>query len=196
MLMAHDAPEGAPRWATVKEVATHLGVSERTVRAMIADGRITAQRLGARVIRIDLNDIDRPIELQSNVSPAELQRAFARVDLGVTRLENHMAWVKEFLETGLTRMLSTMTHIGEVTDATREVLDHQQDVMHHMMDFLETAASRRDEMQRQISAEVAHLVDMATMVTTTETWLLTHEEARSRLGGIDEAEIGRASCRA
>lgn len=39
-------------WMTVVEVATLLGVSEKTVRARIADGTIPHWRLGPRTIRI------------------------------------------------------------------------------------------------------------------------------------------------
>ena len=46
------------RWATIGETAQYLGVIPRTVRAMIQDGRITAYRLGSRVVRVDLNEVD------------------------------------------------------------------------------------------------------------------------------------------
>ena len=45
------------RWASRQETAEHLGVSERTVTYMAADGRVTGYRLG-RTIRFDLNEID------------------------------------------------------------------------------------------------------------------------------------------
>ncbi|MBS4730059.1 excisionase family DNA-binding protein [Mycobacterium sp. SM1] len=46
------------RYATIKEAAAYLAVSDRTIRQMIADGRLTAYRNGRRVIRLDLNEID------------------------------------------------------------------------------------------------------------------------------------------
>lgn len=46
------------RYAKLQEVALYLNLSERTVRAMIADGRLTAYKLGDRVIRLDLNEVD------------------------------------------------------------------------------------------------------------------------------------------
>ena len=47
------------RYASTNEAAAYLGVSDRTIRLMIADGRLTAYRgLGPRMLRIDLNDID------------------------------------------------------------------------------------------------------------------------------------------
>jgi excisionase family DNA binding protein len=47
------------RYASVQEAAEYIGCTDRTVRAMIADGRLTPFRgLGARVLRVDLNEID------------------------------------------------------------------------------------------------------------------------------------------
>ena len=48
----------ARRWASIKQTAQHLGVTDRTVRAMIADGRITGYRSGNRLVRLDLNEVD------------------------------------------------------------------------------------------------------------------------------------------
>jgi excisionase family DNA binding protein len=50
-------PKGR-RWRGIPETADYLGVSDKTVRQMIADGRINAYRAGARLIRIDLNEVD------------------------------------------------------------------------------------------------------------------------------------------
>lgn len=52
------AVNGGRRWATYKQVAEYLGVIERTVRLMVADGRLTAYYLGKRVVRFDLNEVD------------------------------------------------------------------------------------------------------------------------------------------
>jgi excisionase family DNA binding protein len=50
----------APAWPTP---GAYLGVTDRTIRAMVADGRLTAYRgLGSRVLRIDLNEVDRVME--------------------------------------------------------------------------------------------------------------------------------------
>lgn len=46
------------RYATIRQAAAYLAVNERTIRDMIADGRITGYRNGPRLIRVDLNDID------------------------------------------------------------------------------------------------------------------------------------------
>ena len=49
----------APRLVSVKAAAAYLGVSQRTIRRMIDDGRLTGRRLeGSRLIRVDLNEID------------------------------------------------------------------------------------------------------------------------------------------
>jgi excisionase family DNA binding protein len=46
------------RYAKLKEAADYLGVTERTVRQMIADGRLTGYRNGSRLVRVDLNELD------------------------------------------------------------------------------------------------------------------------------------------
>lgn len=51
-------PEPQRRWAAIPATAEYLGVSERTIRQMIADGRLTGYRSGARLIRLDLNEVD------------------------------------------------------------------------------------------------------------------------------------------
>ncbi|MCV7176160.1 excisionase family DNA-binding protein [Mycolicibacterium sphagni] len=49
---------GRRRWATLEQSAGYLGVTSRTIRQMIADGRLTGYRNGSRIIRVDLNEID------------------------------------------------------------------------------------------------------------------------------------------
>lgn len=52
-------PSSSPRrWASLQVTADYLGVSDRTVRNMIADGRIRGYRNGSRVMRVDLNEVD------------------------------------------------------------------------------------------------------------------------------------------
>ncbi len=46
------------RWASINTTAEYLGVTDRTIRQMIADGRIRGYRNGRKVIRLDLNEID------------------------------------------------------------------------------------------------------------------------------------------
>ncbi|MFW0784853.1 excisionase family DNA-binding protein [Gordonia sp. CPCC 206044] len=45
------------RYATINQTADYLGVTDRTVRQMIADGRLRGYRNG-RLIRLDLNEVD------------------------------------------------------------------------------------------------------------------------------------------
>ena len=50
---------GHPRnYASLKQAAEYLGVTDHKIRQMIADGRITGYRNGPRLIRVDLNEID------------------------------------------------------------------------------------------------------------------------------------------
>lgn len=46
------------RYITIGETAEYLAVTERTVRQMLADGRLRGYRCGNRLIRLDLNEID------------------------------------------------------------------------------------------------------------------------------------------
>jgi excisionase family DNA binding protein len=46
------------RYVKIAEAAAYLQVTDRTVRSMIADGRLTAYRSGQRLVRLDLNEID------------------------------------------------------------------------------------------------------------------------------------------
>jgi excisionase family DNA binding protein len=46
------------RWASIQESAEYLGVTDRTIRQMIADGRLRGYRSGGRLIRLDLNEVD------------------------------------------------------------------------------------------------------------------------------------------
>jgi excisionase family DNA binding protein len=48
----------SPRWASIQATAQYLDVTDRTVRAMIADGRLRGYRSGNRLIRLDLNEVD------------------------------------------------------------------------------------------------------------------------------------------
>ena len=51
-------PVAQRRYAKLKEAATYLQVTERTIRQMIADGWLTGYRSGSRLVRIDLNEVD------------------------------------------------------------------------------------------------------------------------------------------
>lgn len=52
------ATAGVRRYAKLTEAAEYLGVTDRTIRQMIADGRLTGYRSGNRLVRVDLNEVD------------------------------------------------------------------------------------------------------------------------------------------
>jgi excisionase family DNA binding protein len=52
----------------VAQVAARLSISQRTVWAMIADGRLPAIRLARRATRVDAADVERLIETARNRS--------------------------------------------------------------------------------------------------------------------------------
>lgn len=63
--MAHKPTKPVPepvrrarRWATTFETAEYLKCGELTVRRMIADGRVKAYRVNARLVRLDLDEVD------------------------------------------------------------------------------------------------------------------------------------------
>nr|WP_068274778.1 helix-turn-helix domain-containing protein [Aldersonia kunmingensis] len=47
------------RLASVTIAADYADVSTKTIRRYIASGRLTGYRVGPRLIKIDLNDLDR-----------------------------------------------------------------------------------------------------------------------------------------
>ena len=49
---------GARRYISINDAATYLGVTTRTIRQMVADGRLVSYRSGARLVRLDVNEID------------------------------------------------------------------------------------------------------------------------------------------
>lgn len=55
-----------PSWGTVKEAAKRSGLHTMTIRRYIAAGRLPAQRVGVKLIRVDLNAVDK---LTAPVSP-------------------------------------------------------------------------------------------------------------------------------
>jgi excisionase family DNA binding protein len=55
---ARTVPTPRRRYVSVAEAAEYLGVSDRTIRAMIHDGRLTGYRNGAKLVRLDLDEID------------------------------------------------------------------------------------------------------------------------------------------
>ena len=56
--MAPTPPTQRPRrWGTIEDAAAEATVSTKTIRREIAAGRIYAERIGARRIRVDLDSI-------------------------------------------------------------------------------------------------------------------------------------------
>lgn len=46
------------RYVKIVDAAEYLQVTDRTIRQMIADGRLTGYRSGNRLVRVDLNEVD------------------------------------------------------------------------------------------------------------------------------------------
>jgi excisionase family DNA binding protein len=46
-----------PAFPTQRNAATYLGLSEKTIRRYIADGRLIAYRVGPRAIRLDRESV-------------------------------------------------------------------------------------------------------------------------------------------
>lgn len=62
--MAIKMPPNARRLARIPIAAEYADCSTKTIRRRIADGSLTGYRLGQRLIRVDLNEVDamlRPI---------------------------------------------------------------------------------------------------------------------------------------
>jgi len=57
-------PAGRPnraarrRYVKIAEAADYLQVTDRTIRQMIADGRLRGYRSGTRLVRVDLDELD------------------------------------------------------------------------------------------------------------------------------------------
>jgi excisionase family DNA binding protein len=62
--MKASLPRQQRRYGSIAEAADLVGTSTRTVRRRIADGSLTGYRMGPRLIRVDLAELDamfRPI---------------------------------------------------------------------------------------------------------------------------------------
>lgn len=59
--MATRPPTDPParRYASIEAAAQYLDCSAKTVRRMIAKGELSAYRLGERLLKVDLNEVDR-----------------------------------------------------------------------------------------------------------------------------------------
>jgi excisionase family DNA binding protein len=53
---------GKRRYAKVEAAAAYIGVNPGTIRHMLADGRLRAYKLGDRVLRVDLSELDAAME--------------------------------------------------------------------------------------------------------------------------------------
>ena len=60
--MGHHGPVLHRATQRVQRGAEYLGVSGRTIRQMISDGRLTGYRNGTKLVRLDLNEIDASME--------------------------------------------------------------------------------------------------------------------------------------
>lgn len=59
----HRRPQPIPRrWASFKEAAEYLGVTDRTIRQLITDGKLRGYRANQRLYRVDLNELDAAME--------------------------------------------------------------------------------------------------------------------------------------
>ncbi|WP_026533912.1 helix-turn-helix domain-containing protein [Arthrobacter sp. H14] len=47
-----------PRYASLTEAADYAHISTRTLRRYITDGRLTGYRVGPRIIRVNLDELD------------------------------------------------------------------------------------------------------------------------------------------
>ena len=55
--MSNSTVIAMPARLTIKQAAEYHGVSDKTIRRMIAGGRLKAYRLGARMIRVDRDSL-------------------------------------------------------------------------------------------------------------------------------------------
>ena len=64
---AANAPK--PEWLSLQQAATIYGISVDTLRRHISAGRLPASRLGVRLIRVRVEDLDRLFRRIPAVSP-------------------------------------------------------------------------------------------------------------------------------
>ena len=70
------ARRATPRWASVTEAADYAHLAPRTLRQHIAEGNLPAYiPRGSRVMRVDLNDIDRWI---TSLGPLPVRPGYGR----------------------------------------------------------------------------------------------------------------------
>ncbi|GAB93724.1 helix-turn-helix domain-containing protein [Gordonia rhizosphera] len=49
---------GTRRLESISDAAAYADILVRTIRRFIADGRLNAYRIGLRLVKVDLNDLD------------------------------------------------------------------------------------------------------------------------------------------
>lgn len=57
-MTGHETAPMPRRYATVAKAAEYSGVSEKTIRRHIDAGTLTGYRMGTRILRVDLGEID------------------------------------------------------------------------------------------------------------------------------------------
>jgi len=62
----------ARRYVPIAVAAGSVGVSQKTIRRRIADGSLTGYRMGPRILRVDLNELDALIRPIPTAGDAEL----------------------------------------------------------------------------------------------------------------------------
>ncbi len=56
------SPKSRPRkWITIPEAAEHIGIHPRTLERMITAGELPGYKIGKKIVRVDLNEIDAAI---------------------------------------------------------------------------------------------------------------------------------------
>lgn len=66
--MAKSATTASRRLASINQAAEYAVCNPKTIRRRIADGSLTGYRMGPRLVRVDLNELDdlfRPIPTAS-----------------------------------------------------------------------------------------------------------------------------------
>lgn len=53
------ATQSRRQLVAIRDAADYAGVCEKTIRRRISDGSLTGYRLGSRLIRVDLNELDK-----------------------------------------------------------------------------------------------------------------------------------------
>jgi excisionase family DNA binding protein len=68
--MPYPSPTVSRRYASLSDAAEYIGVNEKTIRRHIAAGRITGYRLGSRLVRVDLNELDQALRAIPTARPS------------------------------------------------------------------------------------------------------------------------------